>query len=218
MPTDIGAYEAKTHLPALLERVARGERFTITKHGRPIARLVPIARTGSNRRREAIERFKAVPRKSNLGRSGQAAHQRRPAVTDLVLDPSVALSWCFKNEATTAGDRVLERLVDEAASVPAIWHLEIANVLALSERRGRITQANSSQFIALLETLVMIIDEETPSRALGRVFDLARAERLTAYHAAYLELAMRLAIPLASKDADLCDAAAHLGVSVLRAA
>jgi prevent-host-death family protein len=58
MPTNIGAYEAKTHLPALLERVAQGERFTITKHGRPVARLVPIERTGPDRRREAIERLK----------------------------------------------------------------------------------------------------------------------------------------------------------------
>ena len=139
-------------------------------------------------------------------------------MTDLVLDASVALSWCFKNEATATADRVLERLATEAASVPAIWHLEIANVLALSERRGRITPANSSEFIALLETLDVVIDEAMPSRALGRVLDLARAEQLTAYDAAYLELAMRLGIPLASKDADLCDAAERLGVNVLRAA
>jgi predicted nucleic acid-binding protein len=91
-------------------------------------------------------------------------------------------------------------------------------VLALSERRGRITPANSSEFIALLETLDVVIDEETPSRALGRVLDLARAGRLTAYDAAYPELAMRLGIPLASKDVDLCDAAERLGVNVLRAA
>jgi prevent-host-death family protein len=58
MPADIGAYEAKTHLPALLERVARGEQITITKHGRPIARLVPVERIGPDRRREAIERLK----------------------------------------------------------------------------------------------------------------------------------------------------------------
>ena len=139
-------------------------------------------------------------------------------MTELVLDASVALSWCFKNEATTAGDRVLERLANEAASVPTIWHLEIANVLALSERRGRITVAHSSEFIALLESLVIVIDEETSSRALGRVLDLARAEQLTAYDAAYLELAMRLGLPLASKDGDLCDAAERLGVNVLRAA
>jgi len=58
MAMEVGAYEAKTHLPALLERVARGERITITKHGRPIARLVPIERTGPDRRRETIERLK----------------------------------------------------------------------------------------------------------------------------------------------------------------
>jgi predicted nucleic acid-binding protein len=138
-------------------------------------------------------------------------------VTDLVLDASVALTWCFRNEATAAADRVLERLAAEAAFVPAIWHIELANVLALSERRRRITPARTAEFIALLETLEIIIDEETPSRALGRVLDLARAERLTAYDAAYLELAMRLGVPLASKDSDLCDAAERLGVSVLRA-
>lgn len=139
-------------------------------------------------------------------------------MTDLVLDASVALSWCFKNEASTVADRVLDRLADEAASVPAIWHVEISNVLALSERRGRITPANSSEFIALLETLDIVVDDETPSRALGHVLDLARAVRLTAYDAAYLELAMRLGIPLASKDTDLCNAAERLGVKVLRAA
>lgn len=58
MPQDIGAYKAKMHLPALLERVARGEWFTITKHGRPVARLVPIGRPGLDRRREAIQRVK----------------------------------------------------------------------------------------------------------------------------------------------------------------
>jgi len=139
-------------------------------------------------------------------------------VTDLVLDASVALAWCFKNEATAAADTVLERLATETASVPAKWHLEIANVLVMSERRRRITPANSTEFIALLEALVIVVDEETPSRAFGRVLDLAREERLTAYDAAYLELAMRLGLPLASKDGDLCDAAERLGVSVLRAA
>jgi prevent-host-death family protein len=60
MPADIGAYEARTHLLALLERVARGERFTITKHGKPIAHLVPRGRAGPDRRREAIERLKLL--------------------------------------------------------------------------------------------------------------------------------------------------------------
>jgi prevent-host-death family protein len=67
MPTEIGAYEAKTHLPALLERVQRGERITITKHGKPIARLVPIRRSGPDRRSEAIDKLKEFAKGRTLG-------------------------------------------------------------------------------------------------------------------------------------------------------
>ena len=139
-------------------------------------------------------------------------------MNDLVLDASVALAWCFDNEATTATDLVLERLATETAKVPAIWPVEVANALAVSERRRRLTPARTAEFIALLETLVIEVDEEGSPRALGPVLDLARAQRLSAYDAAYLELAMRLGVPLASKDADLCDAAERLGVTVVRGA
>ena len=67
MSTEIGSYEAKTHLPALLERVARGEQFIITKHGRPIARLVPVSSTGPDDRRAAIEHLKAAREGRTLG-------------------------------------------------------------------------------------------------------------------------------------------------------
>jgi predicted nucleic acid-binding protein len=139
-------------------------------------------------------------------------------VTEVVIDATVALAWCFRDERTEATAKLLERVQTDAAAVPSLWHLEVANVLALAERRRRITPAESTELIALLETLEIVVDEETPSHALGRVLDLAREERLTAYDAAYLELAMRLGIPLASKDVDLCDAAERLGVTVLRAA
>ena len=66
MPTEIGAYQAKTHLPALLERVARGEEIVITKHGKPIARLVPIGGTDPERRRQAIERLKVFAKGRTL--------------------------------------------------------------------------------------------------------------------------------------------------------
>ena len=137
-------------------------------------------------------------------------------MTELVIDASVALAWCFRDERTEATAGLLERVQTDAAAVPSLWHLEVANVLALAERRGRITPAESAELIALLEMLE--IDGETSVRAFTRVLDHAREERLTAYAAAYLELAMRLGNPLASKDADLCDAAERLGVSVLRAA
>ena len=139
-------------------------------------------------------------------------------MTAFVLDASVALAWCFADEASEAADRLLERLETETAAVPAVWHLEVANVLALGERRRRITPAESAGFIARLETLVIVVDEETTSRAFSQVLDLARGERLTAYDAAYVELAMRLGVPLASKDGRLCKAAERLGVAVLKAA
>ena len=138
-------------------------------------------------------------------------------MTAFVLDSSIALCWCFDNEATEGTRQLLEHLQADTAAVPNLWHIEIANVLTLAERRRRITAAETAQFIALLEALEIDVDEETWSRALVRILDLAREERLTAYDAAYLELAMRLGVPLASKDGDLCDAAERLGVSVLRA-
>jgi len=138
-------------------------------------------------------------------------------VTDFVLDASVALAWCFEDENTPSARQILARLRAEAASVPATWPIEVANVLALAERRRRITPADSAEFIAKLEDVAILVDGETSSRAFGRVLDLAREERLTTYEAVYLELAMRLGVPLASKDADLCNAAQRLGVSVLRA-
>lgn len=67
MASEIGAYEAKTHLPALLERVARGEQITITKHGKPVARLVPVQPASLDRRREAVERLKEFAKGRTLG-------------------------------------------------------------------------------------------------------------------------------------------------------
>ena len=135
-----------------------------------------------------------------------------------MIDASDALAWCFGDERTEATASLLERLLTGAAAVPSLWHLEVANGLALAERRGRITPAESAELIALLEIIEIVVDGDTPARAFTRVLDLARQERLTAYDAAYLELAMRLGASLASKDGDLCDAAERLDVSVLRAA
>ena len=138
-------------------------------------------------------------------------------MTSLVLDASITLCWCFEEEATPATDQLLERLQLESAAVPMFWYLEIANVLAVAERRRRITAADTAEFIELLETLMIDLDHETPARAFGRVLDLARSERLTAYDAAYLELSMRLGVPLATKDGALGGAATRLGVMVLGA-
>jgi predicted nucleic acid-binding protein len=136
-------------------------------------------------------------------------------VTAFVLDASVAMTWCFKNEATPASDELLEHLELEAAAVPTSWHLEVANTLAMAERRKRITPADAAQFIGMLAGLEIDVDKETPARAWHQILDLARSERLTAYDAAYLELAMRMGVPLATKDEELGEAAGRLGVVVL---
>lgn len=136
-------------------------------------------------------------------------------MTAFVLDASVAMAWCFGDEATAASKHLLDELEAEEAMVPTSWHLEVANVLAVSERRNRITAARIVQFIEMIEALDIIVDQETPSRAFGQILDLARAERLTSYDVAYLELAMRLGVPLATKDRQLGQVAERLGVQVL---
>jgi predicted nucleic acid-binding protein len=136
-------------------------------------------------------------------------------VTGFVIDASVALAWCFDDEATAASRALLDRFGQERAEVPSLWHLELANALALSERRRRITAARVSEFIDLIDGLPIVVDPETPARALGAVLALARREGLSAYDASYLELAMRRGVPLATKDGPLAQAAQRVGVSLL---
>jgi predicted nucleic acid-binding protein len=136
-------------------------------------------------------------------------------VTGFVIDASVALAWCFADEATAATTGLLDRFADEHAEVPALWHLELANALALGERKRRITAARIGEFVALIGGLPIVIDELTPNLALGNVLNLARSERLSAHDASYLESAMRRALPLATKDDGLVKAARRVGVMLL---
>jgi predicted nucleic acid-binding protein len=136
-------------------------------------------------------------------------------VTAFVLDASIALAWCFVDEATPASDVLLDRLADEEAVAPALWRLEVANALAMAERRGRLSVAGLSRSVNLLRQLAIVIDHEASDRAFREILDTARSERLTAYDAAYLELALRLGLPLASKDSKLRKASSRLGLVLL---
>ena len=132
-----------------------------------------------------------------------------------VLDASVALAWCFADEATEATTGLLETLADEMAYVPELWSLEVGNILVAAERRKRISQAGVAEFLSLLRELNIRVDKETSERAFHEILSLAYSEQLTTYDAAYLELAMRLGLPLASKDRHLHKAAKKLGVKIL---
>ena len=121
-------------------------------------------------------------------------------MSGLVLDCSVAVSWCFEDEASPETDAILERVRDDGARVPALWHLELGNVLIQAERRKRLTATDTATRLALMAALPILTDDETPARAFIEVMTLARADGLTTHDAAYLELAMRKGLPLASRD------------------
>lgn len=129
-----------------------------------------------------------------------------------VLDASIALSWCFVDESTPVTISLLEKLESEMAYVPQLWSLEIGNILVMAQRRKRITYAKITEFLSILENLNIQVDQETDSRGFSYILPLAHSENLTTYDAAYLELAMRLGLPLATKDQDLKKAAKKLGI------
>lgn len=136
-------------------------------------------------------------------------------MSGVVLDCSVALSWCFEDEAAEETDALLERVRDEGAVVPALWHLELGNILLQAERRGRIHAADVTTRLTLLGDLPILTDGETSVRALRETLLLARTEMLTTYDAAYLEVSLRRGLPLATKDHDLRAAAHRMGIETL---
>ena len=132
-----------------------------------------------------------------------------------VLDASATFPWLFEDEASPAADALLDRVTEHGAVVPALWFLECANGLATAERRGRIDGGGIAKAIGLLRRLPLVVDDAAPPRALDAVLDLARAHRLTAYDAGYLDLALRRGLPLATGDAPLRAAADAAGVALL---
>jgi len=132
-----------------------------------------------------------------------------------IIDCSIAMAWLFHDEATPKTTALLHRLANDTAVVPAWWFVEITNVLAMAERKGRIVPTQSDAFIADLSKLGIERDDEAPDRAFSHLLPLCRAHRLTSYDAIYLELAIRRSLPLATLDLDLRRAAKKTGVSVL---
>lgn len=132
-----------------------------------------------------------------------------------VVDNSVVMAWCFEDEANPYTESVLDRLRTTQALVPAIWPLEAANVLLNAERRKRLTQAQSAHFGQLLEMLPILVEDVSVVRSLGPVLAVGRAQHLSAYDAAYLELAARQGLTLATQGSRLRKAAEGVGVAVL---
>jgi len=135
----------------------------------------------------------------------------------LVLDSSIALAWIYGEETSDAVRQVLTRVTENGAWVPAIWRLEVANVLEMGVRRGRTDAAFRDAALADLAVLPISVDPETDRHAWGATAKLATRHRLTANDAAYLELAQRRRVPLATLDRELRAAACAEGVPLLGA-
>ena len=133
----------------------------------------------------------------------------------LVLDSSAALAWIYGDEATDPIRRVFNAVADEGAFVPSLWRLEIANSLTTAVRRGRVDHEFRRAALADLSDLDIIVDVQTDSRAWNTTLEFADRFVLTVYDAAYVELAQRRALPLATLDRDMQRAGARLGLRLL---
>ena len=140
---------------------------------------------------------------------------RASKVGEFVLDSSMAVAWSFEDETDDYADRVQRQLSTKRAIVPVLWPLEVANALLVGERRKRSTEADTARWTAMLAGLPITIDDRTNSQAWSATLALARVHGLSAYDAAYLELAIRRSLPLATLDEQLKAAAKASGVTLL---
>jgi predicted nucleic acid-binding protein len=133
-----------------------------------------------------------------------------------VLDASITLAWCFEDQATPLSQAVLEQLADDRGLVPELWPFEVANVLALAGRRGRITHAQAIRFVQLLDQLPITVEELGRDQLFSTVLMLSEATGLTVYDASYLALATHAGVPLATSDERLRQAGIAAGVELFR--
>lgn len=132
----------------------------------------------------------------------------------LVLDSSTALTWCFVDEQTPESLALLEQVVEGGAAAPSLWPLEVLNALLAAERRKRLDGAQRQRLSGFLRELPVALDADTSTQAWSATMRLAEVHGLTVYDASYLELAQRLALPLATLDKALRAAAVATGVAL----
>lgn len=134
-----------------------------------------------------------------------------------VLDSSVTLAWIYSDETTPEVARAFDLLSESGAWVPGLWRLEVANILEMGVRRGRHGADFRDSTLADLALLPIQLDPETDRQAWGATTRLAHRHKLTLYDAAYLEVALRRGLPLASLDHDLRAAASAEKIQLLGA-
>jgi predicted nucleic acid-binding protein len=138
-------------------------------------------------------------------------------VTKFVLDASFAMTWVMEAERTPLSMKLYDALSREQteAVVPALWCEEMANVFLTVERSRRLTATQVATWLEILRHLPIVIDPPSLHESFGEVRSLAQAHGLTAYDARYLHLAMREALPLATRDKQLLAVAPKVGVKLI---
>jgi predicted nucleic acid-binding protein len=131
-----------------------------------------------------------------------------------VLDCSVTMAWVFPDEANASTDALRESLLKDSAVVPALWPMEVGNVLLVATRRGRLTEDDWPRIRDDLMALPIDVDTESCDRVLDTVLPIANEHNLSVYDAMYLELSLRLGLPLATLDRRLRAAGKAAGVDV----
>lgn len=133
-----------------------------------------------------------------------------------IVDASVGFAWVYPGQATSGTDRLLNEVAAGATVVvPALWYLEMSNVLLIAQRRHRLTAIQRKAALEKLAAMQFMVDEEGTRHAFGKTSDLAEKHGLTIYDATYLELALRRSLPLASRDEALTNAAKQCGLKTL---
>ena len=132
-----------------------------------------------------------------------------------VIDNSVVMSWCFKDETNKYADAILHRLSEATAFVPSIWPLEVVNVLLVAERKRRLSEADSTRFITLLTQLPIVVEVGHSERSMKELLIFARANKLSSYDASYLDLAMKSGYPIATLGIKLIQAARKIDVQIV---
>lgn len=133
-----------------------------------------------------------------------------------VLDCSMTMAWCFEDETTSLSEKIFDSLVDSEALVPAIWSLEVVNVLLMAHKRKRIDQVKCAAFMDRLAELPIRITNSKPISSMGSIFQLGMKRHLTSYDASYLSLALSHDLPLATLDKDLQKAARAVGIKLMK--
>ena len=133
----------------------------------------------------------------------------------LVIDASITMAWCFEDEMTPATEEVLDEVVESSAIVPSIWRFEVGNALQMANRRKRITGIYRDDALARLLAMPITVDSETDAHVWTSALRLSERFGLTLYDAAYVELAQRRNLPLATLDQEMRSAAHALNVEVL---